>query len=151
MSLQFNKKAAFIGKDQVFHYLWSFLTYQNNCWHDVIVSYIWSTFIPLSHLLKAKFQVLVHFQPLCLVFSSRLKSKQSFMSKIWRLFTNKFQKNFLLVFFLQLLKVDDLYLKNVPNYWWIDYNLTIVLTSRVIDNTLLLVKGLWLPILANNL
>ena len=95
----------------------SFLTYQNNSRHDVIVSYILSTFLPLSHLLKAKFQVLVHFQPLCLVFSSRLKSKQSFMSKIWRLLTNRFQKNFLLVFLLQLLQVYDQYLRNVPNYW----------------------------------
>ena len=65
--------------------------------------------------------------------------------------TNRFQKNFLLVFLLQLLQVYDQYLRNVPNYWKIDYNLTIVLTSRVIDNTLLLVKGLWFPILANNL
>ena len=49
-----------------------FLTYQNNSRHDVIVSYILSTFLPLSHLLKAKFQVLPHFQPLCLVFPSKL-------------------------------------------------------------------------------
>ena len=108
-------------------------------------------FTPLSQLLKAQFHVLINFQPLCFGFLSEWKCKQSFVSKIWRLLTNRFQKNFLLVFLLQLLQVYDQYLRNVPNYWKIDYNLTIVLTSRVIDNTLLLVKGLWLPILANNL
>ena len=73
------------------------------------------------------------------------------MSKIWREFANRFGRIFCWLYSSSLLEVNDQYFKNVPNYWLIDYNLTIGLTSRVIDNDLLLVKGLWLPILANNL